>query len=275
MKKILALLLAAILALGLVACGTKDDTSLGDGEELVGDDDVKAYGSFKYDTGSDGYYEIVGYTYNGTEAQSLEIPAEISGMPVTSIGDAAFKANTNVVSVSIPTSVKKIGEYAFYGCTGLTEVVIPNSVTEICVGAFSDCTNLKKLTLSEGLVTIGNNAFWRCGALEGVTFSDKLTQIGEGAFFECVSLTEVSIPASVEKIGRAAFNGCSQLAKATINGKSVELYPELSNGETEIQDLRIFDGCKAGMEIVAPKGSTAEEYAAKAGITFTELAAAN
>lgn len=45
---------------------------------------------------------------------------------VTSIGDQAFYACTNLTSVAIPDNVTSIGKETFYGCNSLTNVVIEN-----------------------------------------------------------------------------------------------------------------------------------------------------
>lgn len=83
----------------------------------------------------DGYIIITRYT--GTETE-LTLPSEIGGLPVCEIGDYAFK-DCSVVSVTIPSSVKKIGWFAFSGCSRLESVGIPSSVTSIGYGAFDSC----------------------------------------------------------------------------------------------------------------------------------------
>lgn len=55
----------------------------------------------------------------------LEIPAEIEGLPVTSIGDKAFFGCTRLTSITIPDSVTSIGDGAFVDCSSLTSVTIP------------------------------------------------------------------------------------------------------------------------------------------------------
>ena len=64
-------------------------------------------------------------------AETVEIPAEIDGLPVTTIENYAFSGCTSLTSVTIPDSVTTIGWYAFSGCTSLTSVTIPDSVTTI------------------------------------------------------------------------------------------------------------------------------------------------
>ena len=58
--------------------------------------------------------------YNGNDAV-VNIPSEINGTPVTTIGNAAFR-DSSVTSVTIPDSVTEIGANAFAGCTNLTSV---------------------------------------------------------------------------------------------------------------------------------------------------------
>jgi hypothetical protein len=78
-------------------------------------------GEFQFNPGGDGvgtfsnFYYIESTNaaaiikYNGN-ADSLTIPAEINGKPVTRIGDGAFKDCTILTSVTIPASVTSIGD---------------------------------------------------------------------------------------------------------------------------------------------------------------------
>lgn len=76
--------------------------------------------------------------------KNVVIPERIRGIIVTSIGEAAFKNNDNVISVKIPNSVASIGWYAFSGCSNLVRVTIPDSVTFIDSDAFSGCNVIIK-----------------------------------------------------------------------------------------------------------------------------------
>ena len=81
-------------------------------------------------------------------AKTVEIPAEIDGLPVTTIGNDAF-----------------------WGCTSLTSVTIPDSVTEMGWGVFSECTSLESITIPDSVTKIGYSAFYQCTRLTDVYYT--------------------------------------------------------------------------------------------------------
>ncbi|MCL2440595.1 MAG: leucine-rich repeat domain-containing protein [Treponema sp.] len=109
--------------------------------------------------------------YPGNET-SIEIPSHINGIPVTIIGEGAFR-NKNLTSVVIPDTVLTIEPHAFAD-NDITSIVIPDSVQ-----------------------TIGEMAFVRNERLSSVIFGAGLISIGEDAFSLC-PLRYVVIPANVE-----------------------------------------------------------------------------
>lgn len=70
------------------------------------------------------------------DLESLKIPDNIDKVPVTIIGEGAFKDCTAVTSVELPDSVKTLMSMSFANCTSLKSVKLPNSVTTIGVGSF-------------------------------------------------------------------------------------------------------------------------------------------
>ena len=84
--------------------------------------------------------------YFGADSK-VDIPAELGGKPVTSIGD-----------------------YAFVYCSSLTEVTIPEGVTSIGVGAFRACSRLTEVTIPKSVTSIGDRAFYDCEALATVYY---------------------------------------------------------------------------------------------------------
>lgn len=62
---------------------------------------------------------VVIYGYSGSSA-SITIPTTINGKTVSGISENAFRSNTTITSVFIPTCIEYIGSGAFVGCSNLT-----------------------------------------------------------------------------------------------------------------------------------------------------------
>lgn len=80
------------------------------------------------------------------EGEVLEIPAEIDGLVVVSIGREAFAGMTGLTRVILPETLKTIEAEAFAGCKGLTALTLPASLEKIGVMAFSGCSRLTEVT---------------------------------------------------------------------------------------------------------------------------------
>jgi len=97
---------------------------------------IAVQAQFTYTINTNGTITITKYTGSGG---AVTIPDTINGLPVTSIGNAAFKQCNNLVSITIPNGVTSIGGDAFSFCTKLTSATIGNSVTNIGNEAFLRC----------------------------------------------------------------------------------------------------------------------------------------
>ena len=111
--------------------------------------------------------------------------------------------------VVIPSTVKEIGNSAFRNNSTITSVTIPSSVTKICDWAFEDCTSLKRVNLQNGLLEIGISAFQNCRALTDIKIPSTVKKIAKWAFWDCVSLKSITIPKSVLEMGDYVFYGCN------------------------------------------------------------------
>ena len=162
--------------------------------------------------------EIAGYTGTGTE---IVIPDRIQGLPVTAIGDGAFRSGRfvnrfdtesrmhvsdwvpehQITAVVIPYGVRRIEASAFFGNL-LESVEIPDSVTHIGESAFSR-NQLSSVDIPDGVTHIGEFAFSR-NQLSSVDIPDGIIYIGSSAFFEN-QLTSVVIPEGMTFIPGWAF----------------------------------------------------------------------
>ena len=168
--------------------------------------------AFTYVTNS-GTITITGFT---GPAGALTIPGTINGLPVISIGTAAFYQRNSLTSVTIPNSITSIGRDAFHSCISLMSVTIPDSITSIGNAAFEGCFSLANVNISDSVTNIADYAFEACYSLAGVTLPDSISSIGSYAFYYCASLTRITIPNSVTSIGNDAFGNCTDLTNLTL-----------------------------------------------------------
>ena len=120
-------------------------------------------GDFEYKVLSeeDKTCEITGYTGS---AEVLDIPAQLDGYTVTSIGIIVFQFRNDLKRVTIPQGVTSIGNNAFFACNNLTEVTIPEGVTSIGTEAFSNCS-LTEVNIPQSVTSIGIRTFASCNDL--------------------------------------------------------------------------------------------------------------
>jgi len=130
-------------------------------------DEYTTYGDLTYAYLDDGTIEITDCDTSVTEA---EIPSEIDGVAVTSIGDDAFSY-----------------------CRTMTEITIPDSVTSIGDGAFQSCILLTSFVIPDGVECIGDSVFYYCKGLTTVTISQNVTSIGIPSFYGCNNLTAIEV----------------------------------------------------------------------------------
>ena len=90
---------------------------------------------FEYKLYKDGTALVCRYVGDETD---VVIPAEIRGHRVRYVWGAAFRENTDIVSVTVPEGVEYIGPLAFYKCTSLKEISLPSTLKTVDFHAFGD-----------------------------------------------------------------------------------------------------------------------------------------
>ena len=123
----------------------------------------------------DGGVSITGFTGSGA---AVQIPPQIQGQPVVSIGTAAF-LQRGLAVVIIPDTVTNIGPMAF-ASNELVSMNIPPSVTVIGQLAFAD-NRLSSVIIPTGVTSIGYRAF-HGNELLLVIIPDSVVAIGDDAF---------------------------------------------------------------------------------------------
>ncbi len=166
--------------------------------------------------------KITGFKDEYKNDITADIPAEINGLPVTVIGESSFE-NSEVMYLTIPSSVIVIEDRAFYICSDLKTLT------------FSENSNLQK---------IGRDAFYRMqGAndlLNTVSLPSSLKLIDNGAFYNRVNLATAYVYSKDVYFGTEVFtlfDGTSNLKIYGYTGSTAETYAANNNHTFRYLDL--------------------------------------
>lgn len=277
-KKIISLLLAAMIVFGSVVAGISEadfsiptafavETESGDcGKNMTWSFEPE-HGRLTISGSGDMYdwddYLDVPWRYLYLKIISVEVSSDVKsigaraffgcanltsitfgeGSELIDIGEYAFYGCRTLVTMTLPSKLKTIGEYAFTGCNALTDLSIPASVTDIGAYAFSGCNSVLTLTFADGinLTKLENNVYYGLESLKSVVIPDSVVSIGSCAFDYCTSLESVTIPYGVTSIGGEAFENCSSLKDITIPS-SVTTIGSWAFDDSGLESITIPDG---------------------------------
>ena len=189
---------------------------------------------------------------------------------VKTIDEKAFAYATNLVSITLPTSLDTIGIDAFTCCDNLFVIynlsglnIQKGSTQNGGVGykareiynSLAQTSNINiadnfiiyengqeklllgylgtqtTLTIPNGVTKIESGAFENNMDIQNVVIPNSATKIGEFAFAYCTKLTSVTIGTSVTSIEMGAFLGCSRLSTINYAGTTAE-WEEIEKGDS-------------------------------------------
>ncbi|MBR6967055.1 MAG: leucine-rich repeat protein [Ruminococcus sp.] len=203
----------------------------------------------------------------------LIIPAELEGMPVTSVSENAFAGNTDIAICVVPDTVKSIGARAFSACPALSTVTLGSGVAEIGDYAFTACPSLsyidvnknnptyssangclcengdtlllyagqKEAKLDGSIKTIRKGAFFGRSDVVSAELPDSVTVIEDNAFSGCLSLTEIDVPDTVTKLGAGCFMSCTSLKRVHLGSSLTAVPDSCFYSCTALSDISIPD----------------------------------
>lgn len=208
---------------------------------FAGEEERYTSGDYEYTLMEDGTAEIV---YCAGEAEELELPGELDGYVVTSIGDRAFWGNNCLTSITLPESINKMEGNPFFPMSDIKIQVspdhqylavidgvlfskpdkrliyfpptkesyeVPEGIESIGAGAFSYSYDLISIDLPETVTSIGDYAFEECESLASIDLPESVTSIGVGAFNRCENLTVITLPESINIMGGNPFGSLSDI----------------------------------------------------------------
>ena len=190
---------------------------------------------------------------------------------VTQLSNHLFIGNSNVLTISLPESLRGLDSYCFQNCTGLQNITIPDKITEISQRCFDGCSSLSKVILPKNLTTINDYAFQNCRGLYDLIIPDNITAlcvkpyafsgcsgldnntitklatlasgiIYANAFANLTGITEVTTNVAYDRY----FSGCTNLEKVTI------LNPSSSDGGF---GAYVFNSCSNLTTVILPNNA--------------------
>ena len=185
------------------------------------------------------YYNVYGANYSATVrpnpdkySGNINIPYQVEYVlnlyRVTQIGFDAFRDCSELISISLPYTIRIIREGAFHGCSSLSSIKVQKTNTYndanvydsrdncnaiITTGSNTLIVGCKNTIIPNSVTSIGSEAFYGCTGLTKIDIPNSVISIKNGAFYNCSGLTSISIPNSVTSIENETFKNCIGLKK--------------------------------------------------------------
>lgn len=139
--------------------------------------------------------------------------------------------------------VTKIGNYAFRWCHKTEKIVLPDSIMEIEYQAFLWCDKLKEITIPKNVTLIGANIFDSCLALENIFVAKEnpYYQSIDGVLYSKDGKILYKYPAAKAQTSFTILESVEIIASVAFQNNKYLTNLILHDGLQEIQDTTIFD----------------------------------
>ena len=200
-----------------------------DGLFFLAYDKNDAYGNIDYNTWElIDRWGIVLHDADYSNGTDISITStDFDGIPIVGVSENAFHNDTQITSLSLPSSVEKVESGAFWKTSNLKNVTFADKgkgLKTIGMYAFADCSSLESIDLSNSSITeIPENAFSNCTSLKTVKLPSTVTKIADDAFANCKKLEEIQglSNCKISEIGKDAFAGCYNLKTFDISSATI------------------------------------------------------
>ena len=228
MKKMLSLILAFMLVLGLAANVVAEETT--EEPQIVATGKIEGHKWTLYD---DGNLLIVGNLL----VSEYSVPWRNYAEQITrvTLQGAHFATRLldnlpNLTTVHFPNSTGKV-HGCFKNCPKFTAYTSEKEkdgeefscrdgyILRYETSLFQSPTGLSgKVVVPDYVINIWDHAFINCAYIEEVVFQEGLVSVGEGAFVHCTGLKTVTFPGSLRKLSGQIFDGCTGLESIYFTG---------------------------------------------------------
>ena len=148
---------------------------------------------------------------------------------ITSLSDYAFRYQSELQSIELPSTLKEIGYYCFGSCKALQRVVLPDGLETIGEGAFEDNYALGRVVIPESVTSIGYSVFY--GHTDSLyivgTVGSKAESYAKSKNITFVDISEGGIPISlcVSTLDKTIFeyDGTAKKPAVSVSDSGVEL----------------------------------------------------
>lgn len=159
------------------------------------------------------------------------------GNSLTSIPDYCFNQNTQLRTITLPSSIEMIGISSFRYCTSIEDIGLSNLNSLQSIGSQSfSFSGLKTANLGRSVISVGLSSFYKskisslsiscdieqelcsgCDLLSTLNIEEGVTVIKQYSFYECRSLSIFTIPKTLQTISAFAFQSCDSLTEITLS----------------------------------------------------------
>lgn len=168
---------------------------------------------FGYGILEDGTAIVLDFPY---DKENIVIPDTLGGHTVTEIADDAYHnapafLPSNIVSLSVPASLRAFGNSVFYYAESLREIILRPGNTAFTLDENGVLFNKGKTEL----------VYYPTGKTDAkYSVPEGTLKIADCAFTECLNLKEIVLPASLQSCNTYSFSYCHHLESISVSANN-------------------------------------------------------